>query len=190
MRVEKVIATITKGDRLLVFSHPHHPEAGIQVPAGTVESGESPDEAVLREAREETGLDGLLLRSALGVREYDVTAMSVAGRQRFHFYHLTVASDAPCRWRHFEEHPSDGSATPIEFELFWVQFASDVPELIVPQGDLLHKPVLDARQVSAAIHAGQMGRPASRIDRTRERDVRACGPADCRSAAARLAAPT
>lgn len=133
MRVEKVIATITKGDRLLVFSHPHHPEAGIQVPAGTVESGESPDEAVLREAREETGLDGLLLRSALGVREYDLTAMSVARRQRFHFYHLTVASDAPCRWRHFEEHPSDGSATPIEFELFWVQFASDVPELIVPQ---------------------------------------------------------
>ena len=64
--VEKVVAYVTSGDRLLVFRHVHEPEAGIQVPAGTVEPGESPDDAVIREAHEETGLAGLTIRRYLG----------------------------------------------------------------------------------------------------------------------------
>ncbi len=59
MTTEKVTAYITDGDKLLVFSHPHHPDAGIQVPTGTVEQSEPLDDAVLREAHEETGLDNL-----------------------------------------------------------------------------------------------------------------------------------
>ncbi len=38
----KVLAYITNGDngdRLLVFRHPYSPEAGIQVPGGTVHEG-------------------------------------------------------------------------------------------------------------------------------------------------------
>ena len=76
---EKVIAYITCGDKLLVFSHPRYPEAGIQVPAGTVEEGEPLEEAVLREAREETGLKGLRTQSYLGVREYDLSAFDLYG---------------------------------------------------------------------------------------------------------------
>ncbi|MBA2247495.1 MAG: NUDIX domain-containing protein, partial [Chloroflexia bacterium] len=49
----------TSGHRLLVFSHPLSPEAGIQVPAGTIDDGETPEEAVLREASQETGLPSL-----------------------------------------------------------------------------------------------------------------------------------
>jgi 8-oxo-dGTP pyrophosphatase MutT (NUDIX family) len=142
--LEKVVAYVTQDDRLLVFSHPHHPEAGIQVPAGTVEPGETIDRAVLREAWEETGLGGLSLRSYLGARELDRSAVGSTGRLRFHFYHLSLAGDAPGRWRHFEEHPSDGSAEPIEFELFWVRFPCHVPELVAPQGDFLHKLELEA----------------------------------------------
>ena len=52
----KAFAYITHERRLLVFSHPNHPEAGIQVPAGTVEPGETPHAAALREAAEEIGL--------------------------------------------------------------------------------------------------------------------------------------
>ena len=37
-RVQKVVAYITNGQRLLVFTHPLSPEAGIQVPAGTMNS--------------------------------------------------------------------------------------------------------------------------------------------------------
>ena len=54
----KAYAYITYEDRLLVFSHPHAPEAGIQVPGGTLNDDERPEDAVTREAREETGLTG------------------------------------------------------------------------------------------------------------------------------------
>jgi len=68
--VEKVTAFVTRetagGRLLLVFRHPLN---GIQLPAGTVELGESPETAVMREAREETGLDGLRLVRPLGMLE-------------------------------------------------------------------------------------------------------------------------
>lgn len=55
--LEKVVAFITRptpgGGELLLFRHPY---AGIQIPGGTVEEGESPAEAALREAREESGI--------------------------------------------------------------------------------------------------------------------------------------
>lgn len=55
--VHKVVAYVThrRGDvvRLLVFEHPL---AGVQLPAGTVEPDESPDQAALREVAEETGV--------------------------------------------------------------------------------------------------------------------------------------
>lgn len=55
--LKKVTAFITQDigreRKLLVFRHPH---AGIQVPAGTVELGEEPESAVIREAREETSI--------------------------------------------------------------------------------------------------------------------------------------
>ena len=54
----KVFAYITNRQWLLLFTHLNAPEAGIQVPAGTIEAGESPEEAVLREVFEETGLSG------------------------------------------------------------------------------------------------------------------------------------
>lgn len=38
----RAYAYITNGSRLLLFTHPEAPEAGIQVPAGTIEPGEDP----------------------------------------------------------------------------------------------------------------------------------------------------
>jgi 8-oxo-dGTP pyrophosphatase MutT (NUDIX family) len=71
--VQKVTAFITRSTgavtQLLLFRHPY---AGIQLPAGTVEPGEVPEEAVLREAEEETGLDGLTLRQLLGREEINL----------------------------------------------------------------------------------------------------------------------
>jgi len=62
----KMLVYITHANRLLVFRHPHHPEAGIQVPTGTIEQGESPEDAALREAFEETGLSNLEIGTFLG----------------------------------------------------------------------------------------------------------------------------
>jgi 8-oxo-dGTP pyrophosphatase MutT (NUDIX family) len=68
--IEKVTAFITRpsqdGHDLLLFQHPH---AGIQVPAGTVENGETPQQAVVREAAEETGLTSLSIQRYLDCAE-------------------------------------------------------------------------------------------------------------------------
>ncbi len=141
--VEKVVAYVTRGRRLLVFRYVHEPAAGVQVPAGTVEPGESPDVAVLREAQEETGLEGLTIRRYLGSRDYDDPTVRVPPvvHRRF-YYHLECSDEAPSRWRHFEEHPSEGPHERVEFELWWVVFPDEVPELEGLLGDFLESVVL------------------------------------------------
>jgi len=72
--IEKVTAFITRptshGTELLLFGHPH---AGVQIPAGTVESDEAPEQAVMREAREESELAALTLCEYLGYTENHFT---------------------------------------------------------------------------------------------------------------------
>ena len=128
---------MTWRDRLLVFRQPDSPEAGVQVPGGTVEPGERLTAAVLRETREETGLDALVLRGYLGLREQDMRAWGAARVDRRHFYHLSLESRAPERWRHLEQHRSDGEPDPIAFELFWVRLPDAVPPMIAGMDALL-----------------------------------------------------
>lgn len=67
--IEKVTAFVTRpaeaGLELLLLEHPF---AGIQIPAGTVED-ETPEEAVLREVAEETGIGSAAIRCYLGCEE-------------------------------------------------------------------------------------------------------------------------
>jgi 8-oxo-dGTP pyrophosphatase MutT (NUDIX family) len=87
-----VTALITRprpdGPELLVFEHP---SAGVQLPAGTVEEGESFEAAALREAWEETGALGLQL-----VRELAV--LRTRGEER-HLFHLRATVAMPDEWR-------------------------------------------------------------------------------------------
>lgn len=53
----KVLAYITYNDKLLVFTHRDAPEAGVQVPGGTVEPDESIEDALYREIAEESGIE-------------------------------------------------------------------------------------------------------------------------------------
>ena len=51
-----VLRERAEGRDLLVFEHAGVPDAGLQVPGGTIEEGETPLEAVAREVLEESGL--------------------------------------------------------------------------------------------------------------------------------------
>lgn len=142
----KAFAYITHGNRLLIFSHPREPDAGLQVPAGTMLDAETPEEAVLREAREETGLPDLRLVCFLGETTRDLAPV---GRQEIHhrfFFHLLCESKPPERWRHYEPDPSDGSEPPL-FELFWVSLPHGVPALIAGHDEML--PTLVSRMIQS-----------------------------------------
>ena len=134
----KVLAYVTHGGRLLVFRHPDAPEAGIQVPAGTIEQDEPPEEAVLREAWEETGLTRLRLVRLLGTSVRDMADFGRDEMQHRWFYHLRCEETPPTTWRHWETHPSEGDpAVPILFELFWARLPDEVPDLAADQGRML-----------------------------------------------------
>jgi 8-oxo-dGTP pyrophosphatase MutT (NUDIX family) len=130
-RVEKVYAYITHGDQLLVFRHVDFPEAGIQVPGGTIESGEAPAVAVLREAIEETGLESLSLVSYLGSDEWHPVESVHDEIVHRYFYHLKCDQDVLQTWEHNERYPSDGSTEPILFEFYWLSI-SDAAESLPP----------------------------------------------------------
>jgi 8-oxo-dGTP diphosphatase len=120
-RVQKVVAYITLGQNLLVFTHRDYPESGIQVPAGTVEAGEALDAAVLREAEEETGLKNLKLVRYLGAQDFDAEKAKIPGEiHERHFFHLEAANPAPQKWRHWEMTPSGEDKTPVAFDLYWM----------------------------------------------------------------------
>ena len=118
--IKKVYAYITRGEQLLVFRQLDFPEAGLQVPGGTMETDELPEVAVLREAAEETGLEALQLVSYLGCDEYALPESDQGEVRLRHFYHLLCEQDAPDNWQHYELHTSDGSKDPILFEFYWL----------------------------------------------------------------------
>ncbi len=135
----KVTAYITCNQHLLVFRHVDHPEAGIQVPAGSVDRGETLDEAVLREAKEESGLEDLYLKAYLGALTYTfhTDGDKPLPIQR-HYYHLIWPGPIKeSTWRHWELSPSEGDEDKLLFELFWVDL-KEVPALGGKLADKLH----------------------------------------------------
>jgi 8-oxo-dGTP pyrophosphatase MutT (NUDIX family) len=102
VHTSKVLCYIVRDDQLLVFRHadydPEH--VGIQVPAGSMRHGESPEDAALREAREETGLRQFSIARKLGEAIYDcstfksMSRLSGGGLAR----NSTTASNLPHVW--------------------------------------------------------------------------------------------
>jgi 8-oxo-dGTP pyrophosphatase MutT (NUDIX family) len=126
--IGKVVCYVTRGEDLLVFVHRPEGGAGVQVPAGTIEPGEAPEAAALREAEEETGLSGFRVLRRLG--EYTHRSEGRPEDHRRHVFHLAAPEGAPERWEHFAE------------EAYWFVFewvpVRAAPALAAAQGDLLH----------------------------------------------------
>lgn len=137
--IYKVFAYITHQKRLLVFRHTDFPEAGIQVPAGTVMPKEDLAAAVLREAQEETGLHDLTIKAYLGEQIRNMEDVGKDEIHHRHFYHLLCEGDPPEQWQHDETSPSDGGSSPIHFEFFWAEIPHQIPELIADHGFMLQR---------------------------------------------------
>lgn len=109
--VQKVVAYVVHERRLLVFTHDDVAIeiTGVQVPAGSIDSGEAPEDAVIREVFEETGLRARVVR-ALGVEQYDIWPAKPEVHER-HFFQLELTEEGvPERWEAGEDDPFDGGA--------------------------------------------------------------------------------
>ena len=116
---DKVLCYVVRDGRLLVFRHTDYSyeEVGIQVPAGSIQPGETHEEAALRGAREETGLKDFTIVRKLGEFQYDISPYRLEIQNR-HVFHLELAEDTPERWASQEDH--DGEQEPTHFECFWI----------------------------------------------------------------------
>jgi 8-oxo-dGTP pyrophosphatase MutT (NUDIX family) len=137
---DKVVAYITHGDRLLIFEQPYAPsDAGIQVPAGTVEPGEDPDLAVLREAFEESGLSGLEFVSFLGEHHFDARPFGKSEIHRRRIYHLRCTVETPETWDHEETDPHGGADHQLILRFRWVRIPDEIPNLAAEQDVFLDR---------------------------------------------------
>ena len=135
----KVLAYITRPSfpnfQLLVFTHRDYPEAGVQVPAGTIQKGEAPEIAVMREAEEETGLQSLVLLGNLGTFLYDNPYTGQLNER--HVFHLGVQGHTANNWEWIE---TDGGAKSESegyvFLFYWVSLGAPI-SLAGGQGDYI-----------------------------------------------------
>jgi 8-oxo-dGTP pyrophosphatase MutT (NUDIX family) len=133
---QKVVCYIVRDGQLLVFAHLDQPwdVSGLQVPAGSVQPGEPPERAALRESSEETGLSGLRVVRKLGEVLYDMAPYRHETQHR-HVFHLELDAPTPSRWTSQEDDPDDGSA-PKRFECYWIPITQG-HALAAGQGALL-----------------------------------------------------
>ena len=115
-----------------MFTQPGAPEAGIQVPAGTIEPGENPRDAVMREASEETGLAELRCERFLARDTRDMRDCGSDELQYRWFFHLSVEGPTEETWRH-GEHSEDGSLI-HPFDFFWADVRR-LPRLVAGYDD-------------------------------------------------------
>ena len=123
--VEKVQAYITRetaaGRELLVFMQVSKPYELVEVPGGTVDPGEPPDDAVLREVLEESGLTGRIARKlAAELRQ------SPSHTELRHVYHIE-ADELPETWLHTVT--GCGDDCDMLFRYFWLPVEAAKVEL-------------------------------------------------------------
>ena len=139
-RRRRVYGYITGQQGVLILEHPKHPEAGLQVPGGTVEPGESPEAAVMREVFEETALKNLSAPVLLGRHTFDMREYDMNEEQDAWFYQMHTMEPTADSWLHEERFGTAGSlTTPIPFRLYWAKLPYEGKPLIAHHGKYLEQ---------------------------------------------------
>jgi 8-oxo-dGTP diphosphatase len=133
----RAYAYVTHQDRVLLFTHPDSPEAGIQVPAGGIKDGEDTALAALREATEETGLTNLRIAGFLGHDTRDMRDCGIDELQYRWFYHIVCDGTPPDKWLHGEFDDADKLLIPFAF--FWAPLSEALPDLVANYDDFIPK---------------------------------------------------
>ena len=133
----KAYAYITReaaeASSVLAFRHRDYPEAGIQVPRGTVDEGEDPAVTVMREVCEECGLCDARLVGLLA-RDMEAQPDDPDWQWERFFFHL-VAPNAPDEWEHTVT--GAGEDNGLVFCYFWLP-RERLDDLWTGFGDYLH----------------------------------------------------
>ncbi|AGB72936.1 MULTISPECIES: NUDIX hydrolase [Rhizobium] len=114
----KVLIYAVRDGHLLVFDEPDFPDVQLQVPGGTVESGEDIVAAAGREFEAETGFAPRELHP-LGVQDYRFEKNGRDYYHQRHYFRCGISERAPATWLHHEMTPFDGG-DPIGFRFFWL----------------------------------------------------------------------
>ncbi len=121
----KAIAYITRDvtgvTELLVFDHDEeYIGAGTQVICGTVENGDSPQDTVIREVAEESGLENLVFCGE--VDQYQFYGDHARKFLRRHVFHLHAKEAVPDRWTHVVA--GSGNDQGLNFHHYWISLES------------------------------------------------------------------
>ncbi|WP_430788041.1 NUDIX hydrolase [Virgibacillus flavescens] len=114
--------------QVLVFRHSIK-ESGIQIPKGTIELGEEPFHAVIREVQEETGLVDFQVEELIKQDKWEFKGKVY---ERF-FYKINIEEDRET-WDHAPT--GGGSEDGLIFSYFWISHKHEV-ELAPGHGDYL-----------------------------------------------------
>jgi ADP-ribose pyrophosphatase YjhB (NUDIX family) len=114
---KKAYAYIVRGNDLLIFREQLEGREDFpQLPGGTVEAGESIEDALLREVYEESGLSDLTIMRMLGCDAVQGAPDRIDLR---HFYLVRCNEPMKESWLHYEEHGSEHDY-PLPFLYSWM----------------------------------------------------------------------
>jgi 8-oxo-dGTP pyrophosphatase MutT (NUDIX family) len=117
--------------QVLVFLHKGIPEAGIQIPKGTVEVNESTYNAVMREVKEETGLETFDVKNLIAEDHWENDDGAVHNR----YFYKIVCHDERDQWEH--QPTGGGEETGHTFQFFWIASIGEV-DLVRGHADYLN----------------------------------------------------
>ena len=127
--VKKAVAAVVRQRNghaeLLVFTHPL---AGVQIPKGTVERGETLEQATLRELQEESGLALVVTPRQIGTWRRHVSGEQTKDRQPerhdWSVFILEAPGGLPEHWRHAAQGSPEEEG--LVFAYHWLRIDDDL----------------------------------------------------------------